>query len=177
MTKIEYELRVLDIDPRDIKSKLKKLNARHIAERRYRRHVFETIPSTKGVWVRLRTDGETTTLAVKQISTDKVDGTKEWETKVDDFDTVLDMLHKIGLRSKGYQENNRSEYELEGAQVCIDTWPKIPAYLEIEAQDVPTIEECAKKLGFKKSELTGMNNEKIYKKYGIDISIEADLSF
>lgn len=177
MGKTEYELRVLEVDSDDLITQLDKLGATKVAEYSFRRHVFETIPPVKGRWVRLRSDGKQTTLTVKQITADTVDGTIEWETTVDSFDTTFEILQKIGLKSKGYQENKRIEYQLDGCQVCIDTWPQIPTYLEIEANSESAVRSCAQKLGFSESDLTGMNNEKIYLHYGIDISTEADLRF
>ncbi len=173
----EYELRVLEVDTDELQKKLEGLGAEKIGEYNYRRHVFEVIPSVKGRWVRLRSNGRETTLTVKQIESDKVDGTAEWETKVDDFDIVFEMLLKMGLRSKGYQENRRIEYEIDGAQVCIDTWPKIPTYLEIEAAGKEEVLKCARRLGFSERDMTGRNTEKIYLDYGIDISKDANLAF
>lgn len=177
MSNIEYELRVLEIDTAAIIAKLSQLGAKKVAEYNFKRHVFETIPPVKGRWVRLRTDGQVTTLTVKQIEADTVDGTSEWETKVDDFETTYTILTKMGLVSKGYQENRRIEYSFMGCQVCIDTWPKIPTYLEIESSSQASVEKCAAALGFDKKDLTGLNTEKIYKQYGIDISTEANLRF
>ena len=177
MSNIEHELRILDIDKAAVISTLEALGAIKVGEFSYRRHVFEVIPSTKGRWVRLRTDGTTTTLTIKQIVSDKVDGTSEWETKVDDFDTTFVMLQKIGLTSKGYQENMRIMYSLDDADVCIDTWPKIPTYLEIEAKSAAIIHDVTSKLGFSKKNLTGINVEKIYLLHGIDITKKANLSF
>lgn len=177
MNQVEYELRILEINTKEVVSRLKELGAKKVAEYNFKRHVFETVPAVRGRWVRLRSDGKHTTLTVKQIESDTVDGTSEWETKVDRFDITYTMLKKIGLKSKGYQENRRIEYELNGCQVCIDTWPKIPTYLEIESTSEAKVRECAKSLGFTEADLTGLNTEKIYLHYGIDISKEADLRF
>lgn len=173
----EYELRVLEVDTTKLIEKLEKLGAKKIGEYNFRRHVFESVPPVSGRWVRLRSNGSETTLTVKQIENDEVDGTIEWETRVDDFDEALKILEKIGLSSKGYQENRRIEYELQGVQVCIDSWPKIPAYLEIEGKSKEEVLDTAMKLGFGKKDITGINTEKIYLKYGIDISKKADLTF
>ncbi len=177
MDNIEYELRVLEVDTNKLIDKLTKLGAKKVGEYNFRRHIFNVVPPIKGKWVRLRSDGKETTITVKQIKNDEVDGTKEWEIKVDNFDSALKMLEKIGLKSKGYQENKRIEYQLDGAQVCIDTWPKIPPYMEIEAASKRDVLNCAKRLGFSESELTGKNTEKIYLDYGIDISKDANLKF
>lgn len=177
MSEIEHELRILETPENEMIALLERLGAKKAGEYSFRRHVFEVIPAVKGRWVRLRSDGKVTTLTVKQIANDLVDGTSEWETKVDDFDLTLKLLEKMGFKSKGYQENRRVEYTLDQCSVCIDTWPKIPTYTEIEGPSPDAVHGTLAKLGFSKGDATGMNTEKIYLKYGIDISKQADLSF
>lgn len=177
ISSIEHELKVLDIDIDTMTKKLFKLGATRKGQYLFRRHVFNTIPYNADCWVRLRTDGKLTTLAVKQITSDNVDGTSEWEVVVDDFDTTLEILEKMGLKSKGYQENKRIMFEFNESEVCLDTWPKIPSYMEIEAAGADKVIDSLKKLGFTKEQATGMNTEKLYLKYGIDISKNADLTF
>ncbi|HIA91691.1 TPA: CYTH domain-containing protein [Candidatus Saccharibacteria bacterium] len=177
MKNIEYEARILEIEPVPLINKLKALGAERVGDHFFRRHVFETLPPIAGRWVRLRTNGKTSTLTVKQITSDKVDGTKEWETVVEDFESTLMVLEKIGLKSKGYQENKRLEYRMGDVSICIDQWPKIPAYLEIEAPNKKSINETAKLIGYSDGDLCYLNPEKIYLKYGIDISKKANISF
>ena len=110
----EYEGRVLDIDKEAVQRKLADCGAELIARKDYRRYVFNTIPAIKDRWVRLRTDGRRTKLTVKEMSSATVDGVQEWETVVDDFETTLTMLEKMGLKPKGYQENRRELYTLDG---------------------------------------------------------------
>lgn len=174
---IEYELRVLDIDAKNVEVSIKKLGGKLLARQSFRRYVFDIMPKTTGKWLRLRTDGRKTTLTLKVISSDEVDGTSEWEIGVNDFDKTLIILNGAGLSAKGYQENNRTEYELRGAKVAIDSWPLIPTYLEIEASDEKTVKECAKALGYSQSDLTGINTQKIYSKYGINLDDITDLKF
>lgn len=177
MSHIEYELRVLEIDVTNLIKKIKALGGTLTGSYEFRRYVFETVPAVKGRWVRLRTDGHSTTLTVKQIDADTVDGTSEWETTVDDFDITLKMLQKMGLRAKGYQENKRTEYSLHGVTLALDTWPLIPSYLELEGRDGASISSVARKLGFMPSDLIADSPQKIYKKYGIDIQAEPNLRF
>lgn len=73
-----------------------------IVRKDYRRYVFNSIPVIKDRWVRLRTDGQKTNLTVKEMTSATVDGVQEWKTVVDDFETALTMLEKMGLKPKGY---------------------------------------------------------------------------
>lgn len=177
MSHIEHELRVLDISTPDLVARIEKLGGTKEGEFFYRRYIFDTIPVTPGKWARLRTDGKSTTLAVKQISTEKVDGTEEWEIEVDNFETTLTILEKLGHTPRGLQESKRILYRLDSVELAIDTWPGIPSYLEIEGKDEKSIISCAISLGFEPEKLTAMNPEQIYLTYGINIQTEPNLTF
>lgn len=174
---IEYEAKVLNIDSADVIEKLEALGATKVKDYTFRRYVFDTLPKIESRWVRLRSDGEKTTLTVKQIASDEIDGTSEWEVVVSDIDTTLTILEKIGLTPRGYQENLRTEYDLEGVEISIDTWPRLQPYIEIEATNKATVIETARRLGFDESQLTGANTEKLYSEIGIDLSATARLTF
>ena len=174
---IEFEGKVLEINEKDILKKLGAQKATYIGEYLQRRYVFNTIPFNENRWVRLRSNGENATLAVKEIGDDSISGTSEWEVEVSSFEETLAILKKIGINPKGYQENRRIAYSMDNCQITLDFWPKIPAYLEIEGKNEEQVYECAKKLGIDKKKITGMNTTKIYKKYGIDLDEIEDLRF
>ena len=136
MSNIEYEAKIYDVDPADIIEKLTNLGAKEVGNYNFCRYVFDTIPAKPDRWVRLRSDGKQATLTVKEITADTIDGTHEWEVEVSDMETTLEILAKIGIKPRGYQENKRQEYDLDGVQVVIDRWPKLKPYVEIEANSV-----------------------------------------
>lgn len=178
MTKnIEYEGRILDIDVGAIQKSLKKLSSHPPQKFNFRRYIFDIHPATRGKWIRLRTDGKKATLTLKSINSQEIDGTEEWEVDVSDFDTTYTVLARSGLNCRSYQQNNRISYALDEGEVSIDFWPQIPPYIEIESTSTDNVEKIAKKLGFGKNQITGMNTEKIYEAYGIDISEIKELSF
>ena len=108
--KTEYEVRVLEINKEEIIKKLENLNAKKVGEYNQKRYVYDTIPKENGKWIRLRTNGTETTLTYKDVTSDKIDGTKEVEVKVSDLELTNEFLNKIGFFSKAYQENNRIRY-------------------------------------------------------------------
>ena len=63
--KIEYELRFLNIDKEKIISKLKELKAENEGEKLQIRKTYDLIKPQPNSWVRLRTNGEKTTLTIK----------------------------------------------------------------------------------------------------------------
>ncbi len=87
------------------------------------------------------------------------------------------MLGKLGFTANSYQENQRISFTLDGAQLEIDTWPRIPSYLEIEASTKEDVIRLAELLGYAESDLTGENTIKIYTRHGIDLKTIPELRF
>lgn len=97
--KTEYEVRFLEIDTNNILKKLKEVGAVEIGNWRQIRKTFDLITPQKNSWLRLRTNGETTTLTVKEINSAKIDGTKEAEVVIDDFNEMDTILTKNRAKS------------------------------------------------------------------------------
>lgn len=175
--KTEFELKVLEIDVLSMVEKLEKLGAKKRWEKFFRRYVYDFTPPKENSRVRLRTDGSQTTLTIKEITNDDIDGTKERETAVECFEITHQILNKLWYTHKAYQENRRTSYLLGKIELEIDQRPMIPPYLEIEAQDKESVLQCAKKLGFVEEQLTAINTKKVYQKYWIDIQSIKELRF
>ncbi|GAA0312412.1 hypothetical protein GCM10010302_59090 [Streptomyces polychromogenes] len=173
----EFEVKALEIDPADIADRIKNAGGVHVADRHMRRYVYDTVPVVPGKWVRLRDTGSGATLCVKEITSDRVDGTRETEVGVSDFDTAHAALTATGLTARAYQENRRSSWELDGVRLELDHWPLIPPYLEIEADSEDAVWAMADRLGLDRAELTGENTTAVYARYGIDLDKVTDLRF
>ena len=169
--KTEYEIRVLEVDKEEMIKKIEQLGATKVGEYHQRRYVYDFNPAQEGKWIRLRTNGYETTLAIKDIEKNTIDGTKEIEFKVDNFDDANLFLNQLGYFAKGYQENNRIQYRLNDVEIDIDAWPMIPIYMEIEGPDAESVNKVLEKLDVEKDKITALNCKDIYKNiYNIDIS-------
>lgn len=173
----EIEVKILEINVDEIIAKLNALGAKKIGEKMQKRFVYDFNPKIENSWIRLRTDGAKTTLTVKEIHNDRIDGTKELEVVVDNFEKTNLLLEKLGYIAKGYQENKRISYILDNVEIEIDFWPRIPPYLEIEARTILEVETMVKKLGFDILQSTSISTTKVYKKYGIDLDSIKELKF
>jgi adenylate cyclase class 2 len=174
---IEHEAKILDIDPEAAERLILDKGGQKLAERFMRRYVYDITPGDQSKWIRLRDTGNETTLTVKEITSDAIDGTHEIEVGVDDFATTNTLLGMLGFTPKSYQETKRTSFILDGAQVEIDTWPQIPPYLEIEAGSKDEVIRVAGLLGYTEADLTGENTIKIYARYGIDLNAIPELRF
>lgn len=176
--KTEYEIRVLEINKEEIVKKLENLGAIKKGEFNQKRYVYDLKPVENGKWIRLRTNGKTTTLTYKDVVSNTIDGTKEIEIEVDDFEKTNELLEKIGFKNRGYQENSRIQYILNNVEIDIDSWPMIPTYLEIEGNSEQEVIEMQNLLKIDTSKLTTLNCDDIYRQiYGIDISKIKELKF
>lgn len=176
--KTEYEIRVLEISKEEIIKIIEEIGGIKQGEYNQKRYVYDLNPVQKGKWIRLRTNGKVTTLTYKDIISNTIDGTKEVEIVVDDFEKTNEFLEKIGFSSRSYQENNRTQYMLNDVEIDIDSWPMIPTYLEIEGKSEDDVLKILKLLKIDKSKITTLNCDDIYKQiYNIDISKIKELKF
>lgn len=175
---IEHEAKVLDIDPTATAQLILSKGGQQVSDTALmRRYVYDITPGDRSKWVRLRDTRNDITLCVKRIEHDGIDGTHELEIAVDDFDTTNQLLAVLGFAPKSYQENRRTSFTLDGAQLEIDEWPRIPAYLEIEAGSREEVVRVAGLLGYAERQLTGENTVKVYERYGIELSGIRQLKF
>lgn len=174
---IEFEAKVLDVDPDEVAGRILSLGGRRVGDRLMRRYVYDVEAGDRSRWIRLRDNGTAVTLTVKEIAHDGIDGTTETEVVVGDFETTNELLRRIGFEAKSYQENRRVSFELAGAELELDWWPLIPPYLEIEGRSRDHVVEVGHMLGVSKDDLTGENTTKVYARYGIDLSAVRELRF
>ena len=171
----EYEVRILEIDVVALRKKLEEIGASLEWDQIQRRYVYDFIPKVDSKWIRLRTNGIKTTLTIKDLVTSKIDGTRELEIEVDDFDKTNKILEELGYTPRNYQENRRIQYIFDGVEIDIDSWPMIPTYLEIEGNSEEEVYKTVELLGYKMEDVTTRDVEGIYKDYGHDVLEIKDL--
>ncbi|WP_036967983.1 class IV adenylate cyclase [Promicromonospora kroppenstedtii] len=174
---IEHEGKILDIDPAAVERTILDKGGQKFGEKLMRRYVYDIVPGDMSKWIRLRDTGQETTLTVKEIKSDAIDGTHETEVVVDSFEETNALLGMLGFTAKSYQENKRVSFVLDGAEIEIDSWPRIPTYLEIEAATAEEVIRIAGLLGFGADDLTGENTMKVYDRYSIDLAAIPELRF
>ena len=140
--------------------------------------MYDFVPAQKGRWIRLRSNGEFATLTIKEIKSLRIDGTKELEIVVSDFEDTNEILMKLGYEPRTFQENFRIEYTLDGVNFDLDKWPMIPPYLEIEGQSEEMIAKMVSALGLRMCDVTTMDVDTVYNvEYGIQLDSIKDLRF
>jgi adenylate cyclase, class 2 len=181
----EIEIKFLSIDPDLIIQKLERIGAKKIFEKMYRRRVFD-YPDWRldkdYSWLRLRDEGNQITLSFKKRIKPGKDGAndegmQENEIIVSDFDQTADILLRIGLIEKSYQENKRISYILNDIEFDIDSWPQIPTYLEIEAKSWEEIDKAVKVLDLNLEDKKIFSTTQVYENYGLNLNDYQKLTF
>lgn len=172
----EFETKILNINVAGVEKRLKELHAEEFPEYKFKRYVYDFADS-KSQTVRIRTDGEKTTLTYKNRVSQEIGGTEEIEIEVNDFETTAQIFDKLNFESKYYQENKRKIYRLNGLEFCIDTWPLIPTFMEIEGKSIRDVKEGLKLLGLEDKDSGNINHINVYNIYGIDLHSFKKLKF
>lgn len=151
----EIEVRFLEIDAARLIERLKELDAEDKGEDLFRETIFhdqkgEFIPEHKFIRIREGKDGAL--LAYKQHKAKGqdltgIDDVDEVEMKIDEPKTMRVFLEKIGFEAFRIQEKKRHAFVLDDVGVDIDTWPKIPTYVELEGESEDALRAAAEKLG------------------------------
>src|SRR4030042_630293 len=174
----EREVKFLNIDPGTIEKKLKSIGAKRIFDKVYKRKVFDHPDlrlNDKGAYLRLRDEGDKITMTFKQRLGVKThdgktndEGMEEIEVTVSDFEKTAELLMKIGLKEKFYEENRRIRYQLNDIEFDIDFWPLLEPYLEIEAVSWEKIDKAIKLFELDPKDKKIFSTYQVYQLKGID---------
>lgn len=167
--KPEIEAKFLDIDPDSISSELKKLGASLVfSEHLVRQKVFD-FPDFRldkdFSWLRLREENGKVTLTLKKWQKEGIDGMGEIAFGVESFEEAERLLIAIGLCVKSSQMKKRELWKLGDTEFMIDTWPWIPAFLEIEGKTEEDVRAAADRLTLKWETAMFGGVARIYKHY------------
>ncbi|MEA2007418.1 MAG: class IV adenylate cyclase [Patescibacteria group bacterium] len=146
---IEYEATFANIDKDEIKDRLKSVGAKLIKpEFLQKRENFSPHNDGKG-WIRVRDEGDKITMSYKRlVSRDNIDGQKEICLEIDDYDEAKSFLETLGFKQKNFQESKREIWELDGVEICIDEWPFLEPFVEVEGKNEIEVKNICEKLGF-----------------------------
>ena len=163
--KNEIEAQFLDIDKDDVRAKLKEMGAKLVKpEILMQRHVFYTGEHS---FARVRDEGGgKIIMTYKNISDDhSILGTKEVNVKIDNYENGILFLKGCGLETKAEQETYREIWEYGDVEICIDTWPWIPTFVEVEGPSEAEVWATAEKMGLKKSQAKFGSVDTTYQHY------------
>lgn len=159
----EIEATFINIDKDTMRKKLREVGAELVQpEILMRRVIFDLGP---GSFARVRDEGDKITMSYKQVDDLSLSGTKEICVNVSNYEDTINLLKHVGLKAKADQETLRETWELDGAEITLDTWPWLPSYVEIEGKSEGNVKQAAEKLGFKMEDAHYGSVDQVYKIY------------
>ena len=171
---IEYEATFVNVNKGEVREKLKGTGAKLIKPEFLQKRVSFNLPGNPGghKWARVRDEGDKITMSFKEVDGDKIENQKEISLKIDDFNNGVEFLETIGCERKSYQETKREIWNLDGVEICIDEWPFLEPFVEVEGKSEEEVKSVSQKLGFDYSKAWFCATGLIYsKKYNIPVEI------
>jgi adenylate cyclase class 2 len=168
----EIETRFLDINKNEVVKKLLSLGAVDKGEEKLDEIIFHAADGSwigKRKFIRLRKIKDKIKLTYKENIEQTVDSAKEIELEVSDLKKCSEFFHNIGLRAMRELEKYRHTFEFGDITIDIDTWPRIPAYMEIEGPSVVSLKEFCKKLGMDWEKRFDGDAREVFRLYGYDL--------
>ncbi len=152
--KAEIEVKFLHVDHDLIRQKLSEVGAEleHPMQQMKRVTFQNDFMCQKSGWIRVRDEGDRITVAYKQTDSFDIDGTKEIEIDVENFEAAVEIFRNIGLGGESFQESRRESWQFGEVQIELDEWPWLDSFIEIEAPNEQLVSDMAIRLGLNMSE-------------------------
>lgn len=169
--KIEYEATFANINKDEVRERLKKAEAKLIKSDFLQKRATFNLPKgheIEGGWLRVRDEQDKITMTLKVVKSGKIEEQKEITLRVDDYAQAEYFLQSIGCEKKSYQETKREIWMLGGVEICIDEWPFLEPYVEVEGDSEEAVKKASNQLGFDYSQALFCSVDVLYRmKYGM----------
>lgn len=166
----EIEVKILEINVEEVEKKLKEMGAEKVFEDKVVSVYFDfsdKLLEKEGKILRLRQKGDKVILTYKElISQEEAKIMDEYELIVSDFETIKRIFEGLGLFPLYEFNKHRTTYKLNNTNFEIDKYPDIPAFLEIEAPNLETINKYISEFGFSREEAKSYSVKEVLNHYG-----------
>lgn len=168
----EIEAQFLDINKDKIREKLKLTGAELVKPEVLMKRIVFNLGSSSYARVRDEGGGKIV-MTYKNISDDNsILGTKEVNVVIDNYENGILLLKGCGLKPKAEQESYRETWKIGEVEICIDTWPWLPTFVEIEGPSEESVWDAAAKLELDKAKAKFGSVDTTYQHYyGIDTDV------
>ena len=150
----EFEAKFYPVNKDEYRKKLLSIGAKlKIKERKMIRFVGDVFANPSlpvKDYIRVRDEGNIVRVSYKSVAhaDDKLSDQKEIDIEVNNFEKTVAIFELLGVKFNKKQETLREEWEFNGANITVDTWPGLSPYSEIEADSEERVKEVAALLGF-----------------------------
>lgn len=131
----EVEVKILEVNPKEIKKILKKNKAKLIMKKNLQKsHLYQSAETKDKGIIRLRKDSIGERIAIK-TKLKVINGLKvldEFETAVKNINVLKNGLEILGFKQIGCTESIREDWGLYSCVISLIKLPRVPYYVEIE---------------------------------------------
>lgn len=169
----EIEVKILEIDKKNIEDTLVKLRAKKIFDGKIETAFYDfkdgSIAKARNV-LRVRKEQDRTELTYKKVNYTKTAKVAEEITvEISDMQEMKEILHNLGLLEIEDTQKIRTSYKLDSLRFDIDhylgAYSFIPDFLEIEAPNIKLIHRSAKELGFQEKDCLAWSTPQLIQHY------------
>ncbi len=166
---IEKEVKILEIDKNAVKRRLRQLGAKKIFEGVLHSRGYVLGRRIRGEpFVRVRQAPGRITLTYKGRNTrSAIHAKEELEVEVNQFTKTCKILERLGFHCYLEVEKHRTEYVLGQVKVALDSVPRLPPFIEIEAPNAVGIYQMARRLSYSKNDCRAWGLMQVYRHYGL----------
>ena len=148
----EIEAKYLHVDFAVVRRKLKQTGA-HCTQPMFtmKRTTYDTPDrqlAKKHGWIRLRQEQGKISLVYKQVDAYDIDKVFEAAVAVDNYESAQGFLRACGFEEKSQAVTRREIWKLGEVEICLDEWPWLDSYIEIEGPNESAVQSVAEALGF-----------------------------
>lgn len=152
----EIELKFYPVNIDEMRNSLREIGAVCVSPMRLmKRAVFDEQdnPQLPVAYIRVRDEGDKVTFSAKDYPNEEKGHKHQRElvVNVSEFDATVNLLNIIGLKQTNDQESKRETWKINNTEVCIDIWPGLEPYIEIESDSIENMESVAATLPIGKS--------------------------
>ena len=146
----EIEAKFIRVNPEDVRARLGAAGAQLVMPMTLLKRAILDTPemNREEAFMRVRDEGDRITMVYKQHARLALGGANEIPLGVDDFHMAIQLLEKIGLIYKSYQETRRETWTFNNTQITIDEWPWLDPLIEVESESEEAVQATANTLGF-----------------------------
>ena len=169
----EIEVKILEVNRKEVVSKLEKLGGIISFDAEMTAWFFDTKENeikTRGDVLRLRKEGDESVLTYKKhLSRGEAKIMEEIETKVADAEAMKNFLLASGFELVKQTRKFRIQYDLPEAHVVIDNYQDelgaIPEFIEVEAHNIERLKEVVEALGYTMDDCLSWSTRELAKHY------------
>lgn len=163
----EIEAKFVDQNHDEIRERLIKIGGICHQPMRLMKRAILDFPDSRltaiHAYVRVRDEGDKTTVTYKQDSDNAFGSAREIETTVGSLDSMVSLLEVLGMQIQSRQESKRETWHTHDVEVVLDIWPWLEPFIEIEGPTKGAVQRVAKQLGLDWNQAVFGSVTEIYK--------------